>query len=164
MSFKSRLVVVGASGAFLVFRFVMIMIKAKKVRMSQVWLNEKVVPFTYLKASEADLEKLEVEDRVKIIGKTKGRGFAGVVKRHGFSGGPKTHGQSDRWRAPGSLGGTTTPGRVYKGKRMAGRMGSEKRTLKSTVLVVEKEKNLIGISGPVPGSSGSLVFLEKITK
>lgn len=131
--------------------------------MSQTWLGEKVVAMTYLKMSESDAADFKVEDRVKIVGKSKGRGFAGVVKRHGFSGGPKTHGQSDRWRAPGSLGGTTTPGRVYKGKRMAGRMGSKKRTLKSTVLVVAKEKNQIAVAGPVPGSSGSLVSLEKIS-
>lgn len=126
-----------------------------------MWLGEKVVPVTYLKLLGAGIEEFKVGDRVKIIGRSKGRGFAGVVKRHGFSGGPKTHGQSDRWRAPGSLGGTTTPGRVYKGKRMAGRMGGEKETLRSIVRVTEKEQNQIGVAGAVPGSFGSPVSLEK---
>ncbi|MFQ5860920.1 MAG: 50S ribosomal protein L3, partial [Dehalococcoidia bacterium] len=67
---------------------------------------------------------LQPGELVEITGVSKGRGFAGVVKRHGFSGGPKSHGQSDRWRAPGSIGGGTTPGRVYKGRRMAGHMGN----------------------------------------
>ena len=72
-------------------------------------------------------EIFDVGERVDIVGTSKGKGFQGTVKRHGFAGGPKTHGQSDRLRAPGSIGATTTPGRVFKGMRGPGHMGSETR-------------------------------------
>jgi len=98
----------------------------------------------------------KVGDKVKILGKSKGKGFAGVVKRHGFAGGPRTHGQSDRERAPGSIGQTTTPGRVYKGKRMAGRMGGERVTLKN-LKVVEVGDDYLVVSGLVPGAKGGLL-------
>jgi large subunit ribosomal protein L3 len=102
-------------------------------------------------------------DKVSVTGTSKGKGFAGVVKRWHFAGGPKTHGQSDRWRAPGSIGQGTTPGRVYKGKHMAGRMGQETTKIKGLkVLGVNVEKNEIQISGPVPGTVGSLLILERI--
>lgn len=106
---------------------------------------------------------LNVGDKVSITGISKGKGFAGGVKRWHFSGGPKTHGQSDRQRAPGSIGQGTTPGRVYKGKHMAGRMGSNTVKIKGLkVLNINPEKNEIEISGPIPGKTGSLVILEKI--
>jgi len=98
----------------------------------------------------------KVGDKVKVAGKSKGKGFAGVVKRHGFAGGPRTHGQSDRERAPGSIGQTTTPGRVYKGKRMAGRMGGERVTLKN-LKVVEVGDDYLVVSGLVPGAKGGLL-------
>jgi len=98
----------------------------------------------------------KVGDKVKILGKSKGKGFAGVVKRHGFAGGPRTHGQSDRERAPGSIGQTTTPGRVYKGKRMAGRMGGERVTLKNLKMVEVGDDYLV-VSGLVPGAKGGLL-------
>src|SRR3972149_1976835 len=82
-------------------------------------------------------------DMVGVTGTSKGKGFAGVVKRHHFAGGPKTHGQSDRHRAPGSVGSTTTPGRVYKGKRMAGRMGKERVTVKNLQVVDVSEDYLL---------------------
>jgi len=101
-------------------------------------------------------------DKVKVTGVSKGKGFAGVVKRYGFKGGPKTHGQSDRQRHPGSIGQTTTPGRVYKGKRMAGHMGSTQVTVKNLqVFAVKPEENLLLIRGLVPGSKNTLL---KITK
>lgn len=110
-------------------------------------------------------EVLEVGDIVNVAGISKGKGFAGGVKRHGFAGGPKTHGQSDRHRAPGSIGQTTTPGRVYKGKRMAGRMGGGQQTVRNLkVLSVNVETGEILVSGPVPGSFGSLVTITKIGK
>lgn len=110
-----------------------------------------------IKASDV----LKPGDLVDVSGISKGKGFAGVVKRHHFAGGPRTHGQSDRERAPGSIGQTTTPGRVYKGKRMAGRMGAEKTTIKNLeVLSVEDDKILI--KGLVPGTRGSLVFVKKV--
>ncbi|HUQ85599.1 MAG TPA: 50S ribosomal protein L3 [Candidatus Limnocylindrales bacterium] len=101
-------------------------------------------------------------DIVQVSGISKGKGFAGGVKRHGFKGGPKTHGQSDRHRAPGSIGQGTTPGRVYKGKRMAGRMGSDTVTLKNlTVVDVDADNNRLYISGLVPGHRNSLVYVTK---
>jgi large subunit ribosomal protein L3 len=102
-------------------------------------------------------------DIVDISGKTKGKGFQGVVKRHGFRGGPKTHGQSDRERAPGSVGAGTTPGRVYKGKKLAGRMGGVNATVKGlTVLRVEQE--YIVVKGLVPGSHDQVLSIQKSTK
>jgi large subunit ribosomal protein L3 len=102
-------------------------------------------------------------DIVSVSGISKGKGFAGVVKRHHFRGGPRTHGQSDRERAPGSVGQTTTPGRVYKGKRMAGRMGGVMTTIKNLHIVsVNPETNEVEVSGQVPGAPGSLVVIKKI--
>ena len=95
-------------------------------------------------------------DKVTVTGVSKGKGFQGGVKRHGFAGGPKTHGQSDRWRAPGSVGQTTTPGRVYKGKRMAGRMGNDTVTVKNLLVVGVAEDHLI-VKGVIPGARTSLV-------
>lgn len=104
-------------------------------------------------------------DMVSVIGTSKGKGFAGGVKRWGFAGGPKTHGQSDRHRAPGSIGQGTTPGRVRKGKKMAGRMGSEQVTLKNIkVVAVDGEKNEIVLSGPIPGAVGNRVIIRKQEK
>ena len=104
----------------------------------------------------------KVGDKIKVSGISKGKGFAGVVKRHHFAGGPKTHGQSDRWRAPGSIGQTTTPGRVYKGKRMAGHMGVEKVTIKNLEVVkINPEKNQLIIKGLVPGGKNSLLTIKK---
>ena len=107
----------------------------------------------------------EAGDEVKVTGTTKGRGFAGGVKRHGFSGGPKTHGQSDRHRAPGSIGAGTTPGRVYKGKRMAGHMGAAKLTVTGLEIIeVDKENNLLLVKGAVPGAKKGFVIVEKTGK
>ena len=112
-----------------------------------------------LKASDIFL----AGDRIEVEGTSKGKGFAGVVKRWHFSGGPKTHGQSDRQRAPGSIGQGTTPGRVLKGKHMAGRMGNETKTIKNlNILGVDGEANEILISGPVPGTIGSLVLVKRL--
>ena len=103
--------------------------------------------------------------RVDVIGKSKGKGFAGVVKRYGFSGGPKTHGQSDRLRAPGSIGATSTPGRVFKGKKMPGRMGNQTVTAQNLeVSLVNPEKNLIAVRGSVPGPKGGLVIIKEARK
>lgn len=100
-------------------------------------------------------------DLVKVTGKSRGKGFAGVVKRHGFAGGPKTHGQSDRHRAPGSIGQGTTPGRVYKGKRMAGHMGQEQSTIRD-LTVLKVDSDTLWLSGPVPGAPRNLLIIEKI--
>ena len=101
-------------------------------------------------------------DMVDVTGISKGKGWAGGVKRWGFHGGPRTHGQSDRERAPGSIGQTTTPGRVYRGKRMAGRMGQDRVTVKNLkVVVVDTENHQILISGVIPGPRDSYVWIEK---
>jgi large subunit ribosomal protein L3 len=102
-------------------------------------------------------------DAVEVVGTTKGKGFQGVVKRHGFSGvGEATHGQHDRSRAPGSIGGSSYPARVFKGMRMAGRMGTDRvKTKGLTVLKLFPEKNYILISGSVPGNNGSIVLIQK---
>lgn len=109
-----------------------------------------------------DVSIFEPEERVDVVGVTKGRGFAGTVKRHGFHGGPKTHGQSDRWRAPGAVGAGTTPGRVFKGTRMAGRMGGDQRTTKRLqVLAIDEEHSIVAVKGSVPGARGSLLLIKK---
>jgi len=112
-----------------------------------------------------NVEVFENGERVDIVGTSKGRGFAGVVKRYGFAGGPKTHGQSDRWRAPGSLGSGTTPGRVFKGKRGPGRMGNERVTSSNVrVVLVDPERNLLAVDGSVPGHKGSIVVIKPARK
>ena len=109
-----------------------------------------------------DVGMLRQGERVDVVGQSKGKGFAGVVKRHGFRGGPKTHGQSDRWRAPGSIGSGTTPGRVMKGMRMAGHMGDERVTVQNLEIVrVDAERNLIAIKGAIPGPRGGLIVIKK---
>lgn len=108
---------------------------------------------------------LSVGDIVAVTGTTKGKGFAGVVKRYNFRGGPKTHGQSDRHRAPGSLGSGTTPGRVFKGKRMAGRAGGETSTVRNLIVAyINPELGQIFLSGPVPGHRNGLLVITKIGK
>lgn len=99
---------------------------------------------------------LKIGDKVDVSGISKGKGFQGVVKRHKFSGGPRTHGQSDRERAPGSIGQTTTPGRVYKGKRMAGRMGNMRVTMKNLEIVEIRDDGIV-VKGLVPGAEGGLL-------
>lgn len=105
---------------------------------------------------------LEVGDIVKVQGTTKGRGFAGVMKRHGFKGGKRTHGQSDRLRAPGSIGSGTTPGRVWRGKRMAGHYGDATKTVTGLVVVyLDKENGDVWLNGPIPGFYSSTVRITK---
>ena len=102
-------------------------------------------------------------DKVDVVGTTKGKGFQGVVKRHGFHGvGGQSHGQHDRSRAPGSIGGSSYPARVFKGMRMAGRMGQDKVQIKGLKIVkIFPEKNYLLISGSVPGHNGSIVLIQK---
>jgi large subunit ribosomal protein L3 len=122
-------------------------------------------PASYEEGQKIDVSIFTVGDKVDITGTSKGKGFAGVVKRHGFSGGPKTHGQSDRWRASGSVGAGTTPGRVFKGMRMAGRMGNERTTVQNLrVALVDAEKNLIAVRGAIPGSKNGLVIISEARK
>ena len=110
-------------------------------------------------------EVFAVGDQVDIVGTSKGKGFQGAVKRHGFGGGPKTHGQSDRQRAPGSIGATTTPGRVFKGKKMPGHMGSERVTVQNLrVEYVDPDRNLLGVRGAVPGPKGGVIMIKEARK
>lgn len=105
---------------------------------------------------------LKPGDLLKATGLSKGRGFAGVMKRHGFSGGPKTHGQSDRSRAPGSIGMRTTPGRVWKGKRMAGHYGLATKSIRNLrVLSFDDQTHTLLITGTIPGSRHTLIKLTK---
>jgi large subunit ribosomal protein L3 len=135
----------------------------KKMKMSQVYRNDAVVPVTPVKVGADDLNTFEEGEVVKIRGVSKGKGFQGVVKRHGFSGGPKSHGQKDRLRAPGSIGAGGVQ-RVIKGLKMAGRMGGNNMTVKGLRLVgVEKDRNVLLIKGAIPGNTGSKVEIHKIS-
>jgi len=115
------------------------------------------------RGDKVDVGFLKHGDLVNVTGLSKGRGFAGVVKRHHFAGGPKTHGQTDRHRAPGSIGATTFPGRVLKGKRMAGHMGNRRVTARNLeVIQADPERNLLLVKGAVPGANGELLVIEKV--
>lgn len=104
-------------------------------------------------------------ERVDIQGRSKGKGFAGVVKRHKFAGGPRTHGQSDRERAPGSIGACATPGKVWKGQKMPGQMGNKQTTVQNLeVVLVDPERNLLAVRGSVPGPKGALVLIKGARK
>ena len=112
-----------------------------------------------------DVSLFKAGDHVDIIGISKGKGFAGGVKRYHFRGGPKTHGQSDRWRAPGSVGQNTSPGRVFKGLRMAGHMGSQRVTASNlTILQADPARNLLLVRGAVPGTANGMVLIQKSRK
>lgn len=112
-----------------------------------------------------DVSIFKAGDRVDVIGISKGKGFAGGVKRYHFSGGPKTHGQSDRHRAPGSIGGTTFPGRVLKGTRMAGHMGNAKVTQGNLkVIQADPDRNLLLLEGATPGAKNGLLLIRKSNK
>ncbi len=111
------------------------------------------------------VEMFQPGDLVDVTGTSKGRGFQGGVKRYGFGGGPKTHGQSDRWRAPGSIGAGTFPGRVLPGTRMAGRMGNRRVTVQNLEVVrVDPEHNLILVKGAVPGHKKGLVMIRQAVR
>jgi large subunit ribosomal protein L3 len=109
-----------------------------------------------------DISLFEIGEIVDVTGRSKGRGFQGGVKRHGFKGGPKTHGQSDRHRAPGSIGQSSDPSRVFKGTRMAGHMGDRQITVKGLEIIqIDTERNLLVVKGAVPGSRGGTVTIKK---
>ena len=115
--------------------------------------------------NRVDVSLFQPGDMVDVSGISKGRGFAGTIKRHNFSGGPKTHGQSDRHRAPGSVGAGTDPGRVLKGQKMAGHMGNERVTVKGLkVISADPDKNLLLVRGAVPGAKNGLLEIRKSKK
>jgi large subunit ribosomal protein L3 len=110
------------------------------------------------------VELFNIGDNVSISGKTIGKGFSGTVKRHNFTRGPMTHGSKNH-REPGSIGMGTTPGRVYPGKKMAGRLGNKQTTIKNLqVVLINPENNLIVVKGAVPGKIGNIISIKKITK
>ena len=111
---------------------------------------------------KVDVSLFKAGDLIDVTGVSKGKGFAGVVKRHHFAGGPKTHGQSDRHRAPGSIGATTSPGRVFKGMRMAGHMGNNRVTVRHLeVFEADPARNLLLVKGAVPGPRNGLLIIRK---
>jgi large subunit ribosomal protein L3 len=119
----------------------------------------------YTLGQEVTAEVFAPGQLVDVTGKSKGKGTAGVLKRHGFGGLGASHGTQRKHRAPGSIGGCATPGRVFKGLRMAGRMGSERVTMQSlTVHAVDAERGLLLIKGAVPGSRGGLVLVRSAAK
>lgn len=150
--------------------------KPKKVNKAQmaVFKKLKITPVKHLKeirdfpvetvkvGDVLKVDMFQVGDKVKVRGKSKGRGFQGVVKRHGFGGGVRTHGQSDRERAPGSIGASSYPSRVWKGQRMAGRMGNVNVSVRNLkVIKVFPDSNLLLVKGAVPGPNTGIVEIYK---
>ena len=148
--------------------------EAKRLKSPQRGHLKELGQFRYLREFRVDdIEAIEIGERVDvslfkegdlidITGISKGKGFAGVVKRHHFAGGPKTHGQSDRHRAPGSIGASASPGRVLKGMRMAGHMGNERVTARHLkVLEANPDRNLLLVKGAVPGAKNGLLLIRK---
>lgn len=115
--------------------------------------------------SAGDVVELDIFEKMKyvdVVGISKGKGFQGGVRRYGFRGGPKTHGQSDRLRAPGSIGQSSQPSRVFKGTRMAGQMGNKQRTSRNLQVVdVDKEMGFIAVKGSIPGPNGGYVVVKR---
>jgi len=147
--------------------------EAKKLNKPESGHLKRVGPLRHLKefrvddlgdaqvGQKVDVGVFQAGDLVDVIGTSKGKGFAGGVKRHHFHGGPKTHGQSDRHRAPGSIGSGTSPGRVWKGTRMAGHMGNHRVTTSNLkVVLVDPERNLLLVRGTVPGANNGMLVVQ----
>ena len=131
----------------------------REIRMSEGELED------YEEGQKISIGIFEVGEIVDVVGISKGRGFTGVMKRYGFGGGPATRGQSDRQRSPGSIGQGTTPGRVYKGKRMPGRMGNQRVSAQSLqVVLVDPQRNLLAVKGSVPGARNGLLLIKEARK
>ena len=119
----------------------------------------------YQLGQEVTVETFETGQAVDVTGTTKGKGFAGVMKRHGFHGVSSSHGAHRNHRKPGSIGGCATPGRVFKGMRMAGRMGGERQTTQNlTIHAVDADRGLLLIKGAVPGPRGGVVLVRTAAK
>jgi len=130
----------------------------KYLREFDLPLNEEVKV-----GDELKVDMFKEGEEVVVAGYAKGRGFQGVMRRHGFHGAQKTHGQSDRMRAPGSIGQSSDPSRVIKGMKMAGKMGNNRVTIPLVEVVkIDTERNLIFIKGPVPGGPNSLIEIKKV--
>lgn len=138
----------------------------KKATVSPLRFVKEFPPFKDREVKAGDVITVDLFENgeiVKVSGTSKGKGFTGVVKRHGFGGGPKTHGQSDRLRAPGSLGQSSYPSRVFKGIKMGGRMGNKRSTVTGlTVVKVDAEKNLLFLKGALPGARNNFVEVYKL--
>ena len=129
----------------------------RKIKMDQIFSETDISPVTWIIVEPDNLELQKGVILNKIVGVSKGKGFQGVVKRHGFAGGPKTHGQKNRHRAPGSIG-PTAPQRVIPGRKMAGRMGGDRKTLKDIEIIEwSAEKKMLAVKGSIPGTRGSKV-------
>lgn len=182
-------------------------ILGKKIKMSQIWKDDKVIPVTIIEAQPNKVEYFRTKDKdkyeaiclslnnkkkefrlddltteekeflkqnnvidvsifkegekVTVSSISKGKGFTGVVKRHGFAGGPKTHGQKNRWRAPGSIG-PTAPQHIFKGRKMAGRDGNKRITIKNIeIALVDPSQNILMLKGGIAGSRNTLVEIRK---
>ncbi|MDD5490017.1 MAG: 50S ribosomal protein L3, partial [Candidatus Moranbacteria bacterium] len=133
-------------------------IQNPKSRKNFLKIKEFKVEVKELKSGDKlDINQFEVGDKVKVSGVTKGKGFQGVMKRHGFKGSPHSHGHKHDWRAPGSIG-SSFPEHVIKGKKMAGRMGGERSSVKNLEVVeIDKENNILFLRGAVPGVKGRIV-------
>jgi large subunit ribosomal protein L3 len=132
-------------------------LKYKYVREFPLGDDQPVEP-----GQKIDVSLFKAGDLVSVTGISRGKGFAGGVKRYHFRGGPKTHGQSDRWRAPGSIGTGTSPGRVLKGLHMAGRMGNQRVTVNNIeVIEANPARNLLLVKGAVPGMTNGLLLIRK---
>ncbi len=132
--------------------------------MTQIFKEDEAIPVSVIQVEKKnDLDGFKEGDFIKVTGITKGKGFQGVVKRHGFSGGPKTHGQKDRLRAPGSIG-ATAPQRVLPGRRMAGRMGGIRKTIRNLKVVsIDKDTSILMLRGSLPGNNNSKVKIQKLS-
>ena len=131
----------------------------REIRMSEGELED------YEEGQKISIGIFEAGEIVDVVGISKGRGFTGVMMRYGFGGGPITRGQSDRQRSPGSIGQGTTPGRVYKGKRMPGRMGTQRISAQSLqVVLVDPQRNLLAVKGSVPGARNGLLLIKEARK
>jgi len=150
--------------------------EAKRVNSPQRGHLKELGKFRYLRefriedtgdiqvGDKVDASLFEAGELVDVTGISRSKGFAGVVKRHHFRGGPKTHGQSDRHRAPGSIGAGTSPGRVFKGTRMAGRMGGDRVTARNLeVYRSDPERNILLVKGALPGPKNGLLLIKKTT-
>jgi large subunit ribosomal protein L3 len=150
--------------------------EAKRVNSPQRGHLKELGKFRYLRefriedtgdiqvGDKVDAGLFEAGELIDVTGISRSKGFAGVVKRHHFKGGPKTHGQSDRHRAPGSIGAGTSPGRVFKGTRMAGRMGGDRVTVRNLeVYRSDPERNILLVKGALPGPKNGLLLIKKTT-
>lgn len=137
----------------------------KKAKAPALRKLREFLPFEAKEVKVGDTISVDIFEQgevVKIRGLSKGKGFAGVVKRHGFLGGPKTHGQSDRLRAPGSIGQSSYPSKVLKGQKMAGRMGNKQVSAPSLKIIkVDAENNLLFIKGSIPGARNNILEIHK---